>query len=218
MRRCAKLDLDVDPDMSMVSRSAYSANLTKGSLKPVETRRLARLLQDGLSESEVLSRVVAENLLQKRAPSTSRTLGAYLLKRLAACPGCVVEVVATGSHRECVQGSLVAALAESRLLRSFFEHTVAEARASGRGYLSASDWSSFFDWLESVDPEVARWTPPVRSKLRQNIWRILAEAEMVESTRTLRLQALRLEAAIRKCLADPRLGGVERALSAAGVA
>lgn len=203
--------------MRRASPFEYSANLTKGSLKLAESRQVAILLSSGLSPTEVVDQAVEENLLQKRSPLSSQTFATYILKRFGSCPGCIVEVVASGSSREVAQGALVASLAESRLLRSFLEQTVANVKAEGRGYLLSSDWSSFLDWLESVEPSVLRWTPAVRAKLRQNVWRILAESEIVDSTKSLRLQSLRLESAVRNCLADPRLADVCRALAAAGV-
>jgi hypothetical protein len=203
--------------MPKAPSNSYVANLTKGSLKPAESRQLASLLCEGLSPAEVIKRAVEENLLQKRSPSSNQTLASYILKRLGACPPCVVKIVARGNSREVAQGALVATLAESKLLRSFLEHTVADVKAAGRGYLTASDWASYIDWLESVEPEVIRWTHVVRAKLRQNIWRILAESEIVDSTKSLRLQSMRLEPTVRECLSDDRLAEVSRALATAGV-
>lgn len=203
--------------MPKAPSDSYVANLTKGSLKPAESRQLASLLVEGLSPAEVVERAVTENLLQKRSPSSNQTFASYILKRLGACPACVVEIVARGNSREVAQGALVATLAESKLLRSFLEHTVADVKAAGRGYLTSSDWASYLDWLESVEPEVIRWTPVVRAKLRQNIWRILAESEIVDSTKSLRLQSMRLEPTVRKCLSDARLTEVSRVLATAGV-
>lgn len=211
------MDPQLDPEMRKATNDRYAANLTKGSLKPSESRQLASLLCEGLSPAEVIDRAVEENLLQKRSPSSNQTFASYILKRLGACPRCVLELVAHGSSREVAQGALVATLAESKLLRSFLEHTVADLKAAGRGYLTASDWASYLDWLESVEPAVIRWTPVVRAKLRQNIWRILAESEIVDSTKSLRLQSMRLEPAVRECLADSRLADVSRALATAGV-
>ena len=202
--------------MQSTTPDTYSANLTKGSLKPKESRLLADLLLLGLSPSEVIGRAVDENLLQKRSPSSNQTIASYILKRLGAAPKEVIQVIARGDSREVVQGTLVAALAESKLLRTFLSHTVAEVRSSGRGFLTSSDWSSYIDWLESVQPEVIKWTPVVRAKLRQNIWRILAESELVDSTKTLRLQSLRLEPVIRIHLADSSLSSVASALALAG--
>jgi hypothetical protein len=202
--------------MPKAINDTFSANLTKGSLKPTESRQLASMLCQGSSPAEVIERAVEENFLQKRSPSSNQTYASYIVKRLCACPQSVIDIVAKGSNREVVQGALVATLAESRLLRSFFEHTVADLKSIGRGYLTASDWTSFMEWLESVEPAVIKWTPVVRDKLRQNIWRILAESEIVNSTKSLGLQNLRLETSVRSCLTEPSLSEVARALAAVG--
>lgn len=201
--------------MARLSRDEYSASLTKSSLKAQEVRIIAALLQEGRPASEVVETVVAENLLQKRSTNSTRTLVNYHLRRLYLVTPAVIQVAANGSFREATQATLVAALSESRLLRDFFTHIRAVLQ-SGRRFLAASDWITFLDWLEGQDPSVARWTPVVRSKLRQNIWRILAESEVTDSTKHMRLQAVRMEPSIRECLKDASLLAVSRALEAGG--
>ena len=172
-------------------------------------------LLEGRPPSEVVESVLAENLLQKRSTDSARTLVNYHLRRLSLVTPAVIQVAANGTYREVTQASLVAALSESKLLRDFFSH-IRVVLQGGRRFLAASDWTTFMDWLEGQDPSVARWTPVVRSKLRQNIWRILAEAEVTDSTKHMRLQAVRLEPSIKECLKDASLLAVSRALEAGG--
>jgi len=203
--------------MGRIRNRGYSASLTKGSLKVAEARLIAKLLLSGQSPSEIVATVVSENILQMRSPESSRTFATYHLRRLEACSKCLIQLVAEGSSREATQATLIGALCESKLLQSFMEHTLAAVRATGRRYLTASDWAAFMEWLESQEPEVSRWTSIARSKLRQNIWRILAEAEVVENTKSMKLQNVRLEPSVRQCLEDPSLSVAALALVAGGL-
>lgn len=177
---------------------------------------MAQQLVHGASPAEVAEIISAENLLQKRSPEATRTVTSYLLQRLEGLPVSLVEIVAEGTNREATQATFIAALAHSLLLRSFVSEAIAGIRAERRGFVSVSDWASFLDWLEGQDPSTTRWTPVVRAKLRQNIWRILAEAEVTDSTKSMKLQAVRLEPRVRECLEDSSLSEVASALAAGG--
>lgn len=199
------------------SNSQFSASLTKGSLKVVETRLLAGLLLSGCSPNAALLTAVEQNLMQKRSASTSRTFGSFLLRRLNACPSELHQILAQGSLKEATQAAFVSALAESALLRAFMQESVGSVLTSGRRYLSHSDWLAFKDWLETQDSSTSGWSDGAWAKLRQNCWRILAEVELVDSTKSMRIQPLILEESIKALLNDPKLEKVMPSLLAAGV-
>jgi hypothetical protein len=198
-------------------KGRYSASLTKGSLKVGEIRVVASLVHSGKSPSEVIEAILDSNLLQKRSPESSTTFGRYLLKRLGLCPKSLVTLIAHGTNREATQGAFIATLLESALMRDFLEHAVTGIKGVGRTFLTNSDWTSFLEWLESQEPEVIRWTVSGRSKLRQNVLRVLAEAEILDSTKSMKFQSVRLEPSIRQCLLDPTLQSVLPALIAGGM-
>ena len=208
----------MDPGLLLRSSSPtrYYANLTKGSLKPTETKIVAELFNQGLSPTAVIERLVDSNDLQKRSPASSLTLGSYLLKRLDSCPASVVTGIVEGNSREMTQFAFVAACAESRLLRDFLLHQVGPIRKSGRRFLTNSDWADYISWAEGQDENVAGWTEGVLKKLRQNVWRILHEVGIVDSTKTLHLQTLRLEESVRICLQDESLYEVAMAIASGG--
>lgn len=201
----------------MTDNSRYVANLTKGSLKVAESRVIAGLLLEGLSVSEVKAVAVKGNLLQKRSPEATRTLASHLAWRLASVPSCLLQLVFQGSNREATQACLACLTMRSPLFSDYLKDSVSEVRAQRRSHLAPADWSSYLDVLESRDPSVRAWTSPVRAKLRQNIWRILAEAEIVNSTKHLRLQSVRLEESVKKCLTDSTLSPILNTLAAGGV-
>lgn len=201
----------------MADRSKYIANLTKGSLKVAETRVIARLLLEGNSASEVQAAAIRENLLQKRSPEATRTLASHLAWRLAEIPKCLLELIAEGTSREATQACLVSLTMRSALFSDYLKDSISEVRAQRRNHIALADWSAYLETLESRDTSVQAWTPPVRAKLRQNIWRILAEAEVIDSTKHLRLQNVRLEESVKNCLSANMLSSTLDALAAGGI-
>ncbi len=213
-----KSDPKADPhNETMIDRSKYVANLTKGSLKVAETRMVAQLLLDGHSPSEVQAMAIRDNLLQKRSPEATRTLASHLVWRLSESPDCLKRLIAEGTSREATQACLASLVLSSALFADYLQDSVAEVRAQRRSHIAPADWPTFLELLEAKDSSVRAWTPPVRSKLRQNIWRVLAESEIVDSTKHLRLQSVRMEESVRNCLADSMLTQVILVLSAGGV-
>lgn len=201
----------------MTDSPRYVANLTKGSLKVAESREIARLLLEGLSPSEVQAAAIKDNLLQKRSPEATRTLASHLAWRFTGVPPCLLELVVHGSSREATQACLACLTIKSALFSDYLTDSVAEVRAQRRSHLAPADWSTYLDALESREAPVRAWTSPVRAKLRQNIWRILAEAEIVDSTKHRRLQNVRLEDSVKKCLAGSMLTSTIKVLAAGGV-
>lgn len=208
----------MDPKSNMDAEiSRYVANLTKGSLKVAESRVVASLLLQGLSTSEVQSVAIKENLLQKRSPEATRTLSSHLAWRLAGASDCLLKLIAEGSNREATQACMASLVNKSALLAHYLRDSVAEVRNQRRSHLAPADWARYLELLEERDSAVRDWTEPVRAKLRQNIWRILAEAEVIDSTKFLRLQNVRLEESVKSCLVGSSQTSVLQVLANVGI-
>lgn len=201
----------------LIDAVTYKANLTKGSLKVGESRVIAGLLLEGLSPSEVQARAQQDNLLQKKSPEATRTLASHLLWRLSGSPECLLRIIAEGSNREATQACLACLVHSSALFRDCLRELIADVKGQRRNHLAPTDWSTFLEVIESRDAAVRAWTPPVRSKLRQNIWRVLAEAEVVLSTKHMRLQTVLLEESVKECLQSNAMQSVLDALALGGV-
>jgi len=67
--------------------------------------------------------------------------------------------------------------------------------------LSDKDWREFLETCSQVDPVVGEWTATTTSKLRQVVFRILAEAGYIDSTRKLNLQPISVVPEVREYLA-----------------
>ncbi len=197
--------------------SKYVANLTKGSLKVAESRVIAELLLKGMSAAEVQALAIKDNLLQKRSPEATRTLASHLAWRFVGAPECLLTLIVVGSNREATQACLACLVNRSALLAHYLKDSVLEVRNQRRNHLAPADWAKYLEILEDRDSSIRAWTSPVRAKLRQNIWRILAEAEIVDSTKFLRLQNVRLEDSVKNCLSGSSRSSILEVLALGGM-
>ena len=66
--------------------------------------------------------------------------------------------------------------------------------------ISAKDWKDFLEICAQVDPKVDEWTETTRSKLKQIVFRILAESKYIASTRSLKLLPVSIAPDVRQYL------------------
>jgi hypothetical protein len=60
----------------------YNAEISAGSLMPLESRRLAELLQTNPDETTWIQAVETDNILQKKTPATARRQARLIKRRL----------------------------------------------------------------------------------------------------------------------------------------
>ena len=168
----------------------YSASLTKGSLKVGESRIIARLLMDGVEGEAWHKAIREENVLQKRSPSAASTTAEMIAHRLRTMKRPLWQLVAEGSPAVATQAVLAAAIKHNPLIGDFLLHVVREQRRLFRRELSSREWDGFVhDYLQQ-DEQASKWTAPVLDKLRQNLFRILAEGGYISDTKTRLLQTV----------------------------
>ena len=177
-------------------KDLYSANLTKASLKLAESRIIAALLLEGVDDNAWRQAILEENVLQKRSASTAKTFADYIRHRLSTMDRGIWELIRDGAPKIAAQAVLAAALKHNRLLADFFDQVLREHSRQFITTITDRDWATYIESCAGRDPNVATWTPEVVIKLRQVVFRILAEAEYVENTKTMTLQHVTVAASV----------------------
>lgn len=196
------------------ARAVYDARLVAGSLLIPESRKIARLLLENPSADDWHRALVIDNILQKKTPATAKRQARLIKARLETVKPDLWRLVISGSYETTVQALLGAAVKQSSLLGDFMHEVV---RASFRKFdrkLSLKVWYEFLEICEHRDSGVATWAESTRRKLAQVIFRILAEARYVDSTRSLTLVPVSIAPEIREYLVENKEGYVLRAMEA----
>jgi hypothetical protein len=112
------------------------------------------------------------------------------------------DIVHYGKSDVSVQALLAAAIKHSRLLGDFLSQVVHENWRTFKPKINVKDWKYFFDTCSQADPKMLQWTESTQKKLKQIIFRILAESSYIDTIRSGQLQSVTVLPEISKYLTD----------------
>lgn len=179
----------------------YSADITAGSLKLRESRLIAGLLIDDVSEDDFRKEVVERNVLQARSPATAIRLARLIKSRLLGFDSDLWRIVCVGEKALATQALLVAAIQHSALLRDFIDLCLRDEYRLLHTELSKSLWPSFLEGCAARDPAVSSWSESTKRRLRSSVFDVLAQAGFLSDTRKRHLQRFILLPELRSYLA-----------------
>lgn len=165
----------------------YNAEISAGSLMLPESRKLARMLLQHLSEERLVEALKQDNVLQKKTPATARRQARLIRNRLETIDETGWQQVADGNNEVATQTLLAASIRHSQLLGDFMQDVYARHLRRLEHSLNARDWEAFLIECAHRDLAVGTWADSTRKKLFQVIVRILAEAGYLDSTRKMNL-------------------------------
>ena len=178
----------------------YNGEIVAGSLLIPESRKIAKLLLQEASEEEWYQAVFIDNILQKRSPASAKRQAKLIRKRLSLMGPEHWVLVKDGNAEIATQALLAAAVKHSRLLGDFMGNVCRQHWLTFNRTLSGKDWREFLETCSLLDSAVGKWTATTTSKLRQVVFRILAEAGYIDSTRKLNLQSVSVAPEVRRYL------------------
>lgn len=179
---------------------SYHAEISAGSLLPLESKRVASLLLTQPDDAAWQHAIEVENILQKNTPASARRMATLIRKRLMTLDAQGWQMICERESEVHIQLLLAAAVQHSALLGDFMHNVYALRQRRLEPTLAPQDWPDFLAECEHHDPAVGRWTAATRAKLFQVIMRILVEAKYLENARTLRLTPRSLHPDVRRYL------------------
>jgi len=178
----------------------YNAEISAGSLLPLESRRVATLLLSKPDPVEWQHAIETENILQKKTPATARRQARLLCRRLSTLDADAWQMIAERETEVAVQLLLAAAVKHSPLLGDFMLHVYADRQRRLEPTLAPSDWQDFLAECAHRDAAVSSWSVSTKAKLFQVIVRILVEAKYLKSSRSMMLTPQSLHPDVRRYL------------------
>ena len=180
--------------------ACYNAEISAGSLMPLESRRIAAFLLTHPDDNAWKRALIDDNILQKKAPATAIRLASLIRKRLNTLDATALEMVAQREQEVVIQLLLVAAVKHSQLLADFIKDVYIEHQRRMDLALSPGDWDGFFSECSHRDSSIIQWSASTQAKLFQVILRILTEAKYLESSRSMKLTPQSLHPDVRRYL------------------
>lgn len=180
----------------------YNGEFVAGSLLVPESRKIARLLLNGTDSATWRQAIIIDNILQKRSPVSANRQARLIKRRLELMKPELWKMVVRGSSDIATQALMVAAIKHSRLLSDFMDKIIREKWRTFKQGISPKDWNELLEMCSQIDPSILDWSDSTLSKLRQVIFRILAEAKYIDGTKTLKLLPVSVFPEVRQYLTD----------------
>lgn len=162
-----------------MSNDRYSMSFTTGSLFHRESVKLAALYLDLGDWNSVRDKVIAENLLQTRTLNTLKRVCREVVSRLRALTQGELEFLVEASHQEQAYLLWLAVCRRYRFIADFAVEVLRERYITLKSDLTFDDFDSFFNWKSEWHLELDEITPATRGKLRQVLFKILREADLL---------------------------------------
>jgi Putative inner membrane protein (DUF1819) len=178
----------------------YRADITAGSLKVAESRRIAGLLLHEVDAIGWADAIVKRNVLQARNPATARRLAKLIRARLESMGPDLWTLVRDGKGSVATHAMFAAAVKHSPLLGDFLGMVVADQYRRFGKTISNKMFSDYLDGCRERDPLMPAWTEKTRLRVRSSVFQMLAQAGYIESTRSLKLQSVHIADQVVRCL------------------
>jgi hypothetical protein len=170
----------------------YRADITAGSLKVTESRRIADLLLHKVDADGWTDAIVKRNILQARTPATAQRLARLIRSRLESMGPDLWNLVRDGQGSVAMHAVFAAAVKQSPLLGDFLGMVVADQYRRFGKTISNKMFADYLDGCRERDPLMPAWTEKTQERIRSSVFQMLAQAGYLENTRSLQLQPVHI--------------------------
>ena len=178
----------MEPKTNKKNSIIYHGEIVAGSLLIRESRMIAGLLLENADSNQWHQATEIENILQKRSPAAAKRQAKLIRNRLILMKPELWEMIREGSADIAVQAALAATIKHSRLVGDFMDTVIRQNWLIFSKKITSRDWEEFFETCIQIDTNVGNWTESTRKKLKQVVFRIMAESKYIASTRNPELQ------------------------------
>jgi hypothetical protein len=200
--------------MASQQESPYkgSASITREQFLFYEMRTTAGLMQEGLSEEQVIEQIVQGNLFQYPTEKSVRRMAKACIRRLKNLGDeTLIEAISARPSEEAKQVCMYSMMKQYRLIWDFMITVIGEKYRMQDFSFSRMDVNVFFMQLQEQDDYVAGWSENTVTKIKQVIVKMLVENEYLDNLKAEHINPVWLSPTLDNAI---RSNGDERALAA----
>ncbi len=160
-------------------------SFTTGGLFKRESVALADLFFNFGNWDTVRNKVLAENLLQTRTLTSSQRVCREVISRLKTLNPSELDLLVRGTAQEQCYLLWIAVCRCYKFIADFAVEILRERYLGLKIDLHYEDFDSFFNKKSEWHPELDTIQPATRNKLRQVLFKILREAELLTANNTI---------------------------------
>ena len=171
--------------MKRKKNNKYVMSFTTGGLfRRGSLEAVSLFLQKG-SWDAVRKEIMDKNLLQARTVSTLQRECREIVSRLQTLNDEELRFLAEADHREQGYMLWIAACRRYTFIGEFAVEVLRERYITLKVDVTYGDFDAFFNAKSEVHPELHEISPTTRNKLRQVLFKILRESELLTSDNTI---------------------------------
>lgn len=169
-------------NFTTLGESPYKAYITREPFLFYEMRVTARLINEGVSDEQIVDKIVSENLFQYPTEKSIKGMARACIARLKSMNDTsLIAAIAEQPQDVAKQICLYAFMKQHRLVRDFMLSVIGSKYQQQDFSFSRSDVNVFFIQLQEQDDTVAGWSDSTITKLKQILMRILVENEYLDN-------------------------------------
>lgn len=184
----------------MVNEVKYSTALTGAGFMMYEFKQMALLKLENLSDKEIRTKVIDENLFQYNKTSSLIRAFPYLLKRVNALDTKLLTMVANEDIQTAKIINLYGIMKSDQLFNEFMNEVVQEKLEHVGELLEKKDINLFFRYKAEQSDFLNNLAESTLARLKNQFARILIEAGILRDLKTKELQRVFIDDQLKSYL------------------
>ena len=168
----------------------YSMSFTAGSIFFQESVKFAELYLEFADWDETKNHIIHQNILQARTLNTSKRICAEIISRLKTMNKQELEFLLDSSSQDQAYLLWLAICRRYQFIGDFAIEVIRERFISLKTDLNYIDFDSFFNQKSEWHVELENIQPSTRNKLRQVLFKILREADLLTENNLINVATL----------------------------
>lgn len=183
-----------------MSSTDYLGDIIGGSLMVAESREICKLWLEHADAARWEYAIEQQNVLNKPSVATAKRNARTIHCRLNHMGADFWSLIVYGDEVLAAQTVLAGTIQDAPILGDFLSLVIAEAKCSHKPALTMDDWYEFFDRCCQRYPDLSALSDASRYKIGQVIYKVLADAYYLESTRKRTVQSVFVRDELREKL------------------
>lgn len=163
----------------------YTTSFTTGSLFYHESVKLAELFLDLHDWNTLRDKVISDNLLQVRTLKTLKRICSEIISRLSKLHEKEMNLLVSGSTQDQEHILWIAVCRRYKFIADFAIEVLRQRCITLKTDLNYEDFEHFFNQKSQWHPELDNIKQTTKNKLRQVLFKILREAELINADNTI---------------------------------
>jgi hypothetical protein len=164
-----------------MAKPRYNMSFTSGGLLFNESLRVSEIYLEKKDWNLVRDKVLKNNILQARTESSLKKITRYVISRLMLLTADQLKLLINGSRQEQNFLLWLGVCKRHEFIKDFAVEIIREKYLRLNYELTQQDYDIFYDHKSEWHPELEKLSETTKKKLRQVLFRITREAELVTS-------------------------------------